>query len=119
MIWVWGISLLLLGHAFVHAVWRTYGPKTSWLLANVGESTLTSLSTILFVAAAIGFGLAGLGLLIHHGWWPPVAVVSALASLLLLVLFWSDNLFVGAAIDVAVVVAVLWAQWPPQILVGS
>ncbi len=117
--WVWGISLLLLGHAFVHTVWRTYGPKSSWLLVHAGESVLTSLSTTLFIAAALGFGRAGLGLLIHHGGWRPVAVVSALASLLLLALFWSNNLFVGAAIDVAIVVAVLWAQWPPPVLVGS
>jgi len=95
------------------------GLKTSWLLANVGESMLTSLSTALFVAAAIGFGLPGLGLLIHHGWWRPVAVASAFVSLLLFALFWNSNLFVDAAIDAATIVGVLSAQWPPQVLVGS
>jgi hypothetical protein len=117
--WGWGIGLLLLGHAFVHAVWRTYGPKTSWLLANATESALASLSTALFVAGAVGFGLAGGGLLVHQGWWRPVAVVSAVVSLLLLGLFWNKGLFVGAAIDVALLVAILWAQWPRQIFVGS
>jgi hypothetical protein len=113
--WTWGIGLLLLGHAFVHAVWRTYGPKTSWLLANVKGSTLASVSTALFIAGAIGFGLAGLGLLIHRGWWQPVAVVSSIISLLLLAIFWNKGLFVGAAIDVAVLVAILWLKWPSQV----
>jgi hypothetical protein len=113
--WVWVIGLLLLGHAFVHAVWRTYGPKTSWLFALAAPSALSSMSTVLFVASAIGFGLAGLALLLHWSWWRPVAVISAVVSLVLLFVFWRNNLFVGAALDIAVLVSVLWLHWPPQI----
>lgn len=116
--WVWVVGLLLLGHAFVHAVWRTYGPKTSSLLANAAPSTLASLSTVLFVAAAIGFGLAGFALLLHQGWWRAVAAVSAVVSLVLLVIFWRNSLFAGAALDLAVLVTVLWLHWPPQAFGG-
>jgi hypothetical protein len=76
---------------------------------------LTSLSTTLFVVAAVGFGLAGFGLLAHQGWWRPVAVISSVVSLTLLVLFWNNGLFVGAALDLAVLAVVLWLHWPVQI----
>ena len=89
MWWRLGIGLFLLGHAFVHARWRTYGPKASVLLPNLGEASRTSLSTALFVASAIGFGIAGF-----------------------IVLFWKRGLTVGAAIDIGVLVAVLWLRWP-------
>ena len=113
--WVWGIALLLMGHAFVHAVWRTYGPKVSWLLPDASAPVLTSLSTMLFVVAAVGFSLAGFGMLAHHAWWQPVAVISSVVSLALLVVFWNNGLFVGAALDLAVLAAVLWLHWPAQI----
>jgi hypothetical protein len=116
--WVWGIGLLLLGHAFVHAVWRTYGPKVSWILPNASAPSLASLSTTLFILGAVGFSLAGLGLLIHQSWWRPVALVSAVVSLALLVTFWHNGLFVGAAIDLAVLAAILWLRWPTQIFAG-
>ena len=112
MWWRLGIGLFLLGHAFVHARWRTYGPKTSFLLPNLGGSSLRSLSTTLFVASAIGFGIAGFIVLFGQAWWRPLAVVSSLISLALLVLFWNRGLIVGAAIDVGVLVAVLWLRWP-------
>jgi hypothetical protein len=113
--WAWVIGLFLLGHAFVHAVWRTYGPKTSWLLANASPSTLTSLSTALFVVSAIGFALAGLGLILHLGWWKSIALISAAFSLSLLLIFWGRGLIVGTAIDLAILVSVLWLHWPPQV----
>jgi hypothetical protein len=113
------IGLLLLGHGFIHAVWRTYGPKVSWLLPNASAPMLAALSTTLFILGAIGFGLAGVGLLVNQDWWRPVAVVSALVSLALLVLFWNNGLAVGAAIDLAVLAAILWVHWPAQIFARS
>ncbi len=112
MWWRVGLGLFLLGHAFVHAVWHTCGPKTSLLLPNLVASSLRSLSTTLFVASAIGFGIAGLAALFGQTWWRPVAVASSLVSLALFVVFWNRGLIVGAAIDVAVLVAVLWLRWP-------
>lgn len=117
--WTWGIGLLLLGHAFVHAVWRTYGPKTSWLLANSGETTQVALSTILFVMGAIGFTVAGLGVLMNRSWWQPVAVVSSVVSLLLLGIFWNRGLFVGAAIDLVLLASVWWLKWPAQVFAAQ
>lgn len=57
--WRIGVGILLLGHAFVHTVWRTYGPTTSWMLPQAGDILLRSLSTVLFVTAAVGFAPGG------------------------------------------------------------
>jgi len=86
--------------------------EASVLLPNLGEASRTSLSTALFVASAIGFGIAGFIVLFGQAWWRPLAVVSSLISLALLVLFWKRGLTVGAAIDIGVLVAVLWLRWP-------
>ena len=39
--------------------------------------------------------------------------------ILLLVLFWHPWLIVGVLIDVATLVALLWANWPSAELIGS
>ena len=117
------IGVFFLGHGFVHARWQLWwpggGPRTSWLLRNAGERTLRGLSTTLFVLAAIGFFAAGLGVFLQQGWWRPVAVISSVASLLLMALFWYRGLVVGAAIDTAILIALLVAHWPPASQVGS
>lgn len=118
MWWRIGIGALLLGHAFVHAVWRTYGPKASWLLPQASEASLRSLSTMLFVIAAVGFALASLAVFLSMGWWRVLTVLSSGVSLVLLVLFWNRGLIVGAALDVAFLVALLWFHWPQAATMG-
>jgi hypothetical protein len=73
----------------------------------------------LFVLASVGFVLAGLAELLGLGAWRVVAVASALDSLLLLILYWHRLLEVGVLLNVAILVALLWARWPPADLVGS
>ncbi len=73
----------------------------------------------LFVLATVGFVLAGLVELIGLGAWRVLAVASALDSLLLLILYWHRLLEVGVLLNVAILVALLWAGWPPVELVGS
>lgn len=117
------VGLFFLGHGFVHARWRLWwpggGPRTSWLLSNAGEGMLRGLSSSLFVLAAIGFLAAGLGVFIQQGWWRPAAAISSVASLLLAAVFWYRGLIVGAAIDVAILIALWWLHWPPTSAVGS
>lgn len=117
------IGLFLLGHGFVHARWQLWwpggGPRTSWLLRSAGEGTLRSLGMTVFVLAAIGFFAAGLGVFIQQGWWRPVAMISSLVSLLVMVALWYRGLIVGAAIDVAILIALLWMHWPSASAVGS
>ena len=48
-----------------------------------------------------------------------MAMISAVDSLLLLVLFWHPYLIAGVPLNVAIRVMMLWAKWPPAELVSS
>lgn len=77
--------------------------------------SLVALSTLGFVLAGLGiFGVAGLSAI-----WRTVAVISSCISLVLLILFWHPWLPVGVLIDIAILIALLWAKWPPISLIGS
>jgi hypothetical protein len=98
--------------------------ERSWLLPPLGLNAtaiqwigiiLVALSTLGFVLAGLGiFGVAGLSAI-----WRTLAVVSAAISLLLLISFWHPWLPVGVLIDMAILVALIWAKWPPSELIGS
>lgn len=108
------LGLFFLAHGFVHARWRT-----SWLLSYAGESTLRGLSSILLVLVAVGFFATGVAVFVQQGWWRTLAVVSSIVSLLVLGLLWNRGLVVGIAVDVAILIALLWAHWPSASQVGS
>lgn len=91
----------------------------SWLLRGLGEQAMRSVGIALFVFATAGFVFAGLTELIGLGVWRVLAVISALDSLLLLVLFWHPLLLVGVLLNASILAALLWANWPPTELVGS
>jgi hypothetical protein len=91
----------------------------SWLLRGLGPQAMRSVGIALFVFATVGFDLAGLAELLGLGVWRVLAVISALDSLLLLVLFWHPLLAVGVLLNVAILIALLWAKWPPAELMGS
>ena len=96
----------------------------SWLLPKLGLNAaavqwigliLVALATLDFILAVLGvFGVPGLSEV-----WRTVSVVSACVSLLLLVLFWHSWLIVGMLIDVALLIALLWVNWPSLELIGS
>ena len=91
----------------------------SWLLGGQGPQVRRPVGIALFVLASVGFVLAGLAELLGLGAWRVVAVASALDSLLLLILYWHRLLEVVVLLNVAILVALLWARWPPAELVGS
>jgi hypothetical protein len=119
------LRTLIAGALFVHGIGHTLGfwkPTRSWLLGHwAAEPTLRIISSIFWVLSAIGFVaacLAFLGILLPHSWWRPAAVVSAVVSLVGLILFignWPAFNTIGAVgMNVAVLVALLWARWPPE-----
>ena len=86
----------------------------SWLSSSlVGDRGSRALIIILFGVPFIGFLAAGLGvfnILVPHGWWVTLAIVSAVVGLVALGLFWNAFAFlfpnkVGA---IAVDLAALW-----------
>ena len=115
--------LPILGFSTIET-WNT----RSWLLTGLLGDTITRIiGFILFAAALIGFVGATLGLmdwLVPHEWWRPLATVSAVISLVAIALF--RNAFVaffpnkiGAiAVDAAVLIGLLLANWPTEAQLG-
>lgn len=100
----------------------------SWLLTPlIGEATSRVLSAVLFMVALVGFiasAMALLGWLVPHEWWQTLAIVSAVLSLITIVLFWNafvsliPNKVGALGVDIAVVVCLLMLNWPAEADIG-
>ena len=133
------LAIFLIAHGLVHAGLAAApnpvdqdakpgafftSPGRSWLLPRSGlnPAAVQWIGIILVALATLGFVLAGLGVFGVSGLttiWRTVAVFSSCVSLLLLVLFWHLWLVVGVLIDIGILVALLWANWPSVDLIGS
>ena len=131
------IALFLIAHGLVHAGLAAApdpnaaeekpgafftSPERSWLLHQLSSAVVRWIGIILVALATLGFVLAGLGVFGVPGLseiWRALAVASAVFSLLLLILFWHLWLIVGVLIDIGILVALLWVDWPPVDLIGS
>jgi hypothetical protein len=108
--------------------WLKNWSSHSWLLTNLlGDPVSRILCIVLYGAALIGFLGAALALLgwgLPHDWWRTLAVVSAVISLVALVLYWNALIFlfphkVGAlAINVVTLVCLLVLNWPSEASLG-
>ena len=124
------LAIFVIAHGLVHAILAVAPnpadpdakplafftmPERSWLLPQLGLNAVTiqwigiilvGLSTVGFILAGLGiFGVVGLSVI-----WRTVAIISAISSLLLLVVFWHPWLPVGIFIDIGTIVALLWAN---------
>jgi hypothetical protein len=128
----WIIAIVFFVHGIGHimcimpALGMNVSPtwnSNSWLLTDMlGQRVTNGLAVIIWMLAVIGFLLAALALPgwgVPHEWWRPLAVVSAVISLVGIVLFW--NAFVtwfnkaGAiSVDLAVLIGLLVMQWPAE-----
>jgi len=112
------IGVLLVIHGVAHVelthLWGARESATSWL---VGEAD--TLGTVLSAVALAGFVLAGLTLFAGVGVWRPPAVAAACVSLVTIALFWDWKMALGVGVDLAILLALLWAKWPGRGLVGS
>ena len=120
----WLLAGLLVAHGFVHiTVWASAKaateqgttPDHSWVLGDQHSIVigLTYLVVALFAAAAGA-------LLLEAEWWRQAAVMAAATSLLLVALFPGALLgpwiVAPVAIDVALIVAIIWLQWPRSLM---
>jgi hypothetical protein len=83
----------------------------SWLLPEQARRPVGIALIAVVVAAFALLGLAVWGVPILASTWVGLAVVGAVASLVVLVVFWDRQLWWGVAIDVATLVVALWQPW--------
>lgn len=128
----WLIALVLLTHAIGHimGILPAFGlspsptwTSHSWLLSGLlGQSVANGVSTVIWLAATIGFLLTALALMgwgVPHVWWRPLAVVSAVVSLIGLFLFWNAfaawfNKAGAILVDVTILIGLLVRHWPSE-----
>lgn len=127
MYWLIIIILFLHGVGHVIGIFPTVGLFTeelsadSWLLTNlIGQTTARWLGFVLWLAATLSFIGTVLSILswgIPQDWWRPLAMTASIVSLATIILYW-DSFFatsskVGAmAVDIIVLVVLLWLQRP-------
>ena len=108
--------------------WLKGWSSHSWLLTNLlGKGVSRVLCAILFLvalAATFATVLALMGWGIPHDAWRTLAIVSAIISLITIVLYWNALIFfmphkVGAlGVDIAILVSLLALNWPTETAIG-
>jgi hypothetical protein len=103
----------------------TWHSRSRLLTPVLGDKAARAISVILWLVAvlgAIGAGLGAFGLPVTQSSWRTLAVVSAIVSLVGLVLFWNAfsaffNKAGAIGVDVASLVGILMLNWPPPDLI--
>ncbi len=126
-------GLFLIAHGLIHASYLAPAPTStpgapewpfamerSWLVAGLGADIglVRAVGTLLGLASVVGFALAGLawfGIVVPQAWWPALVVGSAVASVVLLAIFFHPWILVGFVIDAVLMWLVVGAGWQPEI----
>jgi len=127
----WLLAALLIGHGVVHVMFAAVSPATteggpewpfdmakSWAVTagGVDLNVLRAVGVALIASVAGGFTLAALatvGVIVPPSWWQAAVGGSALASALVLVLFFNPQLVLGLGIDAVLLWAVATRAWAP------
>jgi hypothetical protein len=98
--------------------WRA---ARSWLIPTLPAATATSVASAFWIVAMLGFVAAALafwGIGLPGEVWRPVAIGSAIVSLVGITLFFGTwppfNTVAALAVDAAVLVSLLWLRWPAE-----
>ena len=111
--WRFLVIAFLFGHGAIVAA-QASGVPDSWL---IGEKKALGLT--LTLAAGAAFVIAGGGLWAQAEWWRALAVTAAALSFVFFVVFFQPLILFGLALDVAVIVALVWLKWPSESMVGA
>lgn len=111
--WRFLVIAFLFGHGAIVSA-QVIGVPDSWLFEQ-----RKAVGTALTLAAGAAFVIAGAALWAHAEWWRPLAVAGAALSLLFFVVFFQPVILFGMALDVAVIVALVWLKWPTKSMVGA
>jgi hypothetical protein len=95
----------------------------SWALTGVaGDGPTRALGAILWVATMVLFVVGVAGFLSAQPWWVGVTVVASVLSIAGIVLMWdgisTPSAAMALAVDIAILVSLLWAHWPGSEIVG-
>ena len=93
----------------------------SWLLPALPAATATPIAGAFWIVAMLGFVVAALsfwGIGLPGEAWRSVAIGSAIVSLVGITLFFGTwppfNTLAALAVNIAVLVSLLWLRWPAQ-----
>jgi hypothetical protein len=96
--------------------WRA---ARSWLFSSASASTATTVASVFWILSLLGFATAALsfwGVLMPGEAWRPLAIASAMVSIVGIALFFGTwpmfNTLAAMAMNIAVLVALLWLRWP-------
>ena len=104
-------------------IWWPINMGRSWILSLLGlDRTLVvyRIGGLLWLAggiALIAAGLSVLGFIVPSDWWRILAISGAAISLFMLAVYFHPITIIGTASSLAVLIALLWAKWPPTNLV--
>jgi len=123
-VWRFLFIAFLIVHGGIHvAIWATPKPKDppppfepshSWVLGD-----RRGVALVLALAAAAALVAAGIGLWASAEWWRPVAVAGLAVSFGLMVLFFTRWFLLIQAVNAALIVGLLWLDWPSRAMVGA
>lgn len=96
----------------------------SWLLSSLGleQSPIVAIGGLVWLISGIALVAAGLGILgvlVPQAWWSTLAVAGALGSLVMLIIYLHPLMLLGTLLSAAILIAQLWAHWPPPELIGG
>jgi hypothetical protein len=96
----------------------------SWLLHTLQlERTpwtwLAGAAWLLGGTLLVAAGLAVLGISVPRELWRLLALAGAAVSLAMLLAYWHPLMTLGLLLSTGILVALAWANWPPQHLIGA
>lgn len=133
----WVIAILLIIHGLIHAGVATapdpsegeagepfrffLGEDRSWLLRLLGVSDNVSwwIAVAMITLTTLGFVAAGILLIAKSSIWREFAVGTSLLSLLFIAAYWNRYLPVGVAVNAGIIIALVWAHWPGEDMLGA
>jgi hypothetical protein len=90
-----------------------FDANQSWLMGSQ-----RSLAILLALVAAGFLAAASLGLWIEGPWWRNIAVAGLASSLVLMILFFHTWFVPIQVVNAALLVGLLWLEWPSKAMVG-
>jgi len=115
------IAIVLFAHGVGHLLfvtnswgyWRGGKAGRSWLFSGLlgAGQVVEGIFGLLWLVPLVGFVAVSWGYFTQQGWWPQLALASAVVSLVMIVLWWGSlvtgSAFFALVVDIVVIVVAL------------